>query len=154
MIEEYEESVSSNLKGTIIDIETVGEFNRLFKYDSRQYKDMTQVIFGYINQEHLHIYCANKVTSSVLIRITNWVYSRFGIEGLRIFKDSTEEIVHTFWIDGTTYQNALELMENTPTRSTLGLEESLVSVASSYLQAYVFTFNNCFSELGIPVIPR
>lgn len=94
------------------------------------------------------------VTSSVLIRITNWVYSRFGIEGLRIFKDSTEEIVHTFWIDGTTYQNALELMENTPTRSTLGLEESLVSVASSYLQAYVFTFNNCFSELGIPVIPR
>ncbi len=58
MIEEYEESVSSNFKGTIIDIETVGEFSRLFKYDSRQYKDMTQVIFGYINQEHLHIYCA------------------------------------------------------------------------------------------------
>ena len=58
MIEEYEEKISSNFKGTIIDIETIGEFNRLFKYDSRQYKDIRQVIFGYINSTHLHINCA------------------------------------------------------------------------------------------------
>lgn len=58
MIEEYEEEISSDFEGTIIDIETIGEFNRLFKYDSRQYKDIRQVIFGYINNMHLHIYCA------------------------------------------------------------------------------------------------
>ena len=58
MIAEYDERISSSFEGTIIDIETIGEFSRFYKYDSRQYKDMIQVIFGYMNQEHLHIYCA------------------------------------------------------------------------------------------------
>lgn len=77
MIAEYEEKISSDFQGTIIDIETVGEFNRLFKYDSRQYEDMLQVIFGYINQEHLHIYCAK---------------DRSGINQLR---EMTEGIIET-----------------------------------------------------------
>lgn len=58
MIAEYEEKISSDFEGTIIDIETIGEFNRLYKYDSRQYKEMIHVILGYMNKEHLHIYCA------------------------------------------------------------------------------------------------
>jgi len=57
-IEEYEEQTSSEFEGTIIDIETIGEFNRLFKYDSRKYRDILQVIFGYIDNKHLRIYCA------------------------------------------------------------------------------------------------
>jgi len=61
MIIEYEEKIGSDFEGTIIDIETIGEFNRFYRYDSRQYEKMTQVIFGYINQEHLYIYCAKDI---------------------------------------------------------------------------------------------
>jgi len=48
----------SDIEGTIIDIETIGEFNRSFGNDSRRYNRIMQVIFGYINSNKLHIYCA------------------------------------------------------------------------------------------------
>lgn len=63
MIQEYEENVSSDFEGTIIDIETIGEFNRLFEYDSRQYREIIQVIFGYINNKYLRVYCAKDSNS-------------------------------------------------------------------------------------------
>ncbi len=58
MIAEHKEHIRSDFKGTIIDIETIGEFCRFYRNDSRQYKDLKQVIFGYISQECLYIYCA------------------------------------------------------------------------------------------------
>ena len=51
MIIEHHEKVISNFEGTIIDIETIGEFNRLYKHDSRQYKEIVQVILGYMTLE-------------------------------------------------------------------------------------------------------
>ena len=62
MITEYEERTGSDFKGTIIDIESIGEFDRFYLSDSRSYRKIIQVIFGYINQEHLHIYCAKDVS--------------------------------------------------------------------------------------------
>lgn len=59
MIIEYEESVISDIQGTVIDIETIGGFDRLHKQDSRQYRELKQVILGYTDRENLHIYCAN-----------------------------------------------------------------------------------------------
>ena len=58
MIIEHKEDITSNFKGTIIDIETVGEFDTLYQYtnDSREYKYMEQVIFGFINGQGLHIF--------------------------------------------------------------------------------------------------
>ena len=58
MIREYEEKTLSGIEGTIIDIETIGDFNRLFGNDSRRYRSIIQVIFGYIDSDQLHIYCA------------------------------------------------------------------------------------------------
>ncbi len=58
MVKEYEEIICSQFEGTIIDIETIGEFDRFYRYDSRQYKNIVQVILGYINQERLYIYRA------------------------------------------------------------------------------------------------
>jgi len=59
MILEHNENVKSDIAGTIIDIEFIGQFNRFFSADdSRRYKDIKQVIFGFINKESLCVYCA------------------------------------------------------------------------------------------------
>jgi len=57
LIIEYKEDISSNFEGTIIDIETVGEFLNQYP-DSRRYKDIQLVIFGFINRNSLEILCA------------------------------------------------------------------------------------------------
>jgi len=57
MIIERKEDISSNFEGTIIDIETIGEFRNQYP-DSRRYKDIQLVIFGFINRHVLQILCA------------------------------------------------------------------------------------------------
>jgi hypothetical protein len=61
MIKEYIEESNLDFEGTIVDIETIGEFDRSYPYDSRHYRKIKQVIFGYIDKERLHIYCAKSV---------------------------------------------------------------------------------------------
>jgi hypothetical protein len=63
MIIEHKEIIPSTpFKGTIIDIETIGEFTRNRSYttfnDSRQCGNLQQVIFGQINDKELQIFCA------------------------------------------------------------------------------------------------
>lgn len=54
------EKVKSNINGTIIDIETIGDFCREHPYsDSRNYKKIIPVIFGYINNSYLKIIYVN-----------------------------------------------------------------------------------------------
>lgn len=57
MIKRYNERLSSCFKGTIIDIESIGNFCRGYG-DSREYKDIIPTIFGYINCDELNILCA------------------------------------------------------------------------------------------------
>ena len=57
MIVEHKENINSNFEGTVIDIETIGEFLNQYP-DSRRYKGMHLVIFGFINRDTLHILCA------------------------------------------------------------------------------------------------
>ncbi len=59
MIIEHKEDISSSFEGTIIDIETVGEFDNRYN-DSREYKYLQQTIFGFINQQGLHIFYVRK----------------------------------------------------------------------------------------------
>ncbi len=56
-MKEYKETIVSDIKGTIIDIETVGDFNNIYG-DSRRYANIVSVIVGYIDNERLLIYCA------------------------------------------------------------------------------------------------
>jgi hypothetical protein len=58
MVEIYKEVVKSDFKGTIIDLETIGEFCGY--YDSRKYKNIVPVIFGMINSDGMEILCAEK----------------------------------------------------------------------------------------------
>ncbi len=74
MIIEHKQDISSNFEGTIIDIETIGEFNNQY-YDSRRYKDIQLVIFGSINRYALHIFCAE------------------GIEAINELKEKTKDII-------------------------------------------------------------
>ena len=55
MIIEHQENISSNFEGTIVDIETIGEFDNRYN-DSREYKYIQQIIFGFINGNSLHIF--------------------------------------------------------------------------------------------------
>jgi len=62
VIIEHKEDISSNFEGTIIDIETVGKFDERYRYtnDSREYRYIQQVIFGFINKHSLNIFCAKE----------------------------------------------------------------------------------------------
>ena len=60
VIIEHREDISSDFEGTIIDIETVGEFLNQYP-DSRRYKDIRLVIFGFINRHGLQIFCAKEM---------------------------------------------------------------------------------------------
>ena len=57
MIMKYRELIKSDFKGTVIDIETIGPFHNKYN-DSRRYKDIQLVIFGFINRNALQILCA------------------------------------------------------------------------------------------------
>lgn len=54
---EHKENINSDFEGTIIDIETIGEFDNRYN-DSRRYKNIEIVIFGFINKHRLYIICA------------------------------------------------------------------------------------------------
>jgi len=56
-MKEYEEKLASDIQGTIIDIESAGNFSNTYN-DSRRYENIISVIFGYIDRERLHVYCA------------------------------------------------------------------------------------------------
>jgi hypothetical protein len=58
----YNEKMESHFDGTIIDIETIGNFNNNFP-DSRRYSNIQPVIFGCINNHELSIYCAKGIES-------------------------------------------------------------------------------------------
>ena len=55
MVKVYTENIKSDFEGTIIDIETTGEFEKRYKGDSREYGNLTPVIFGFINKEQIQI---------------------------------------------------------------------------------------------------
>jgi hypothetical protein len=56
----HAEKEHSDFEGTIIDLETVGNFEREFS-DSRQYRGITPVIFGYITSSDLLMYAAKSM---------------------------------------------------------------------------------------------
>ncbi len=58
---EHVEETGIDFSGTIIDIETIGEFNQQYKYDSRNYMNIKQVILGYVTKKKLHIYCSTSL---------------------------------------------------------------------------------------------
>lgn len=58
----HQEKLISRFEGTIIDIETIGEFDNRFD-DSREYRNIIPVIFGYINRDELKIICAENKNS-------------------------------------------------------------------------------------------
>lgn len=60
MIIEHTEDINSDFEGTIIDIETIGDFLNQY-FDSRRYKNIQLVIFGFINRHALHILCAQGI---------------------------------------------------------------------------------------------
>jgi len=53
----HREAMGSNFEGTVIDVETVGQFHDQY-LDSRRYKDHQLVIFGFIDSHGLEILCA------------------------------------------------------------------------------------------------
>jgi hypothetical protein len=62
LLKYYQEELISNFQGTIIDIETIGEFNNRFD-NSRRYRNIIPVIFGCINREGMKIICAENKSS-------------------------------------------------------------------------------------------
>lgn len=56
---ENKESTKAGVKGTIIDIETIGEFDRKYpSYDLMHYSDLKPTIFGFLTENSLIQYCA------------------------------------------------------------------------------------------------
>jgi hypothetical protein len=86
-MKEYEEKAISDIQGTIIDIETIGDFKNIYR-DSRRYKNILSVIFGYMDDERLHIYCTTgkseiqefKMTIKNILRKLNNPFYAFNVE--------------------------------------------------------------------------
>lgn len=62
MVKPLLEIIKSGFEGTIIDIETIGDFRREYD-DSRQYKEIIPVIFGFIVKDKLNVFCAKNKDS-------------------------------------------------------------------------------------------
>lgn len=62
MVKIYTETIASDFEGTIIDLETIGNFDDRYD-DSRRYRDIIPVIFGYMNREGIRILCAEDQSS-------------------------------------------------------------------------------------------
>lgn len=61
MVKVFEEIINSAFKGTIIDIESIGNFSHSFlQSDSRYYSKHLPVIFGYITNERLKTFYVEK----------------------------------------------------------------------------------------------
>jgi len=59
MVREHREPSSMRIKGTIIDLESTGGFDREYPpWDPRQYANISPTIFGYITGETLIQHCA------------------------------------------------------------------------------------------------
>lgn len=59
MVIKYQETSKMHMSGTIIDLETIGEFDRQYHYsDTRQYAKLKPTIFGYLTGDNLVQYCA------------------------------------------------------------------------------------------------
>jgi hypothetical protein len=59
MVREHREHSSMRIKGTIIDLESTGEFDRAYPpWDPRQYANISPTIFGHITGETLVQHCA------------------------------------------------------------------------------------------------
>ena len=56
MVEHFKERVDSGFEGTIIDIETIGEFDKAYPGDSRRYRNITPVLPGSLKRSQLKIY--------------------------------------------------------------------------------------------------
>lgn len=62
MVKIHLENIKSNFEGTIIDIETIGYFINGYN-DSRRYKKIIPVVFGFVNKDGLNICCAENKNS-------------------------------------------------------------------------------------------
>lgn len=58
LVYSYERTISEPLVGSVIDIETIGEFDQRYK-DSRECSNLKQIILGYISNNKLQIFCAH-----------------------------------------------------------------------------------------------
>lgn len=56
MIKTHSEEIISDLEGTIIDLETIGYFDDRYE-DSRRYRKIVPIIFGFINRGDSDIVC-------------------------------------------------------------------------------------------------
>jgi len=62
MIKVYTEEIMSDFEGTIVDLETIGYFEDMYE-DSRRYRNIIPIIFGYMNRNGIRILCAEDYDS-------------------------------------------------------------------------------------------
>ena len=87
MIKVYTEEIMSDFEGTIVDLETIGYFDDRYD-DSRRYRNIIPVIFGYLNRDGIRILCAEDHDS----------ISELGIEIIKVL-DSLKRPFYAFNTD-------------------------------------------------------
>ena len=68
MVSTYSEKIEAHFEGTIIDLETIGYFDDRYD-DSRRYRNIIPVIFGYVNRDGIRILCAEDRDSIATIGV-------------------------------------------------------------------------------------
>ena len=135
LIIEHREETTSDFEGTIIDIETIGEFLNQYP-DSRRYKDIQLVIFGFINRQSLQIFCAK------------------GMEAINELREKTEEIINSlerpFYAFNTDFERGVLFYELGKKIDFDGeLQEGRESKASARSYLGIPNYDDPFYDKGI-----
>lgn len=92
-------------------------------------------------------------TSYILVEMNWLIYKRLGFGKLHEFMDSVTGVAEVLWIERTIHEEAWSQFINDQGKS-LGFVDWTTATASRQLKAPVFTFDQGFTQQGIPVIPR
>lgn len=93
-------------------------------------------------------------TSIIIINIGSWLLKELGIESFTTFNSSIDGIIRIYWINENIYKRALESTQINYSKYGLGIDQCLTLEAANILEAHLFTFKECFSKIGKPILPR
>ena len=93
------------------------------------------------------------ITSCVLIEILSHLQDHGGLELMSTFFESTQKLMHTFWLNQNTYLQAWRQMLNS-NHIDFDFIDWTTAVVAKNLGAHLLTFNKGFAQLGIAVLPR
>ena len=94
------------------------------------------------------------ITSYILVETSALVHHRLGFQPLKAFMETVQSgIIHILWVENTIHSEAWKRMVERQGRA-FSLVDWTTVVAAERLRAFLFTFDQGFSQEGVLIFPR